>query len=245
MHHSFFDKYSELCSPIHSLDSRWKLLACLVATGTLISTPPDRVTALFLQLFLITIVVSLSRVPLKHYLKRIALILPITLLVMVALLPALAGLYSVGAVKLLFSMTIKSVGAALLLTVLSSTTKYRDLLSSMGAMGTPSVVVSLLYFMYVFVYVAIDEFERLIMARSSRDLSTARRLTFLSYSWLLGTFLMRSLDRSELTYQAMLGRGFSGRTIVVCERQNNLLKSLVWPVAFVSVFIIIRWTVMT
>jgi cobalt/nickel transport system permease protein len=107
-----------------------------------------------------------------------------------------------------------SVQAAILLVIL---TKFTDLMWGLQGLHTPSILVSVAGFTYRYLDVLRSEASRLRTARKARSatLSGSRgggsflwraRVT----GWMVGSLMIRSLERSERIYNAMLARGYSG-----------------------------------
>jgi cobalt/nickel transport system permease protein len=106
-----------------------------------------------------------------------------------------------------------SVQAALLL---SFTTPFHDLVDALRELRLPRVMVAIISFMYRYLGVLSDEATRMNRARASR--SAARRGHAGPALWwrarvtgsMVGSLFLRSYERSERVYAAMLARGFDG-----------------------------------
>jgi cobalt/nickel transport system permease protein len=78
-------------------------------------------------------------------------------------------------------------------------------------MRLPDKLCHLLLFTYRYLYVFELEFQRLVQAMKIRGFQPRTELqTYRSYAYLAGMLLVRSFDRAENVYQAMLCRGFHG-----------------------------------
>lgn len=101
-----------------------------------------------------------------------------------------------------------ALGAAV---ILVSTTRFTELIEALRSLRAPAVVTSSLGLGYRFLYTLTDEVERLRRAARSRNAangSASRRRLLIGIT---AAALHRSFDRSERVYQAMLGRGYTGR----------------------------------
>jgi len=106
-----------------------------------------------------------------------------------------------------------SVQAALLLT---ATTPFPAILRALRALRLPAVLVATLALAYRYLFVLVDEAERLLRARDCRSaqgpngaggtLLWRARVT----GRMAGTLLLRAFERSERIYVAMLSRGYDG-----------------------------------
>jgi cobalt/nickel transport system permease protein len=116
------------------------------------------------------------------------------------------------------SISIKAWISVLAAILLSSSTKFGDLLSGMRQMGIPKEIVAILALMWRYLSLMIAEAFCLMRARNSRSGTPfTKRKTGGSLGWrasvtgkMAGNLLFRSLERSERIYAAMLARGYNG-----------------------------------
>jgi cobalt/nickel transport system permease protein len=94
--------------------------------------------------------------------------------------------------------------------VLSSTTEFPALLQGLERLGLPRVMVMLFSFMYRYLFVMVEEVNRMRLARDSRNLGRKRMWQIRSVGNMIGTLFLRSYERGERIYQAMVSRGFEG-----------------------------------
>jgi cobalt/nickel transport system permease protein len=89
-------------------------------------------------------------------------------------------------------------------------TPYRQMLKSIEWLRLPSWVVSVIFFVYQFLFILSFELNRLIIALRSRyiRLNYFRRIKVLSM--VSTTYLVRIFDRNERLYRALISRGFNG-----------------------------------
>ncbi len=113
---------------------------------------------------------------------------------------------------ILWSVLAKSWLSAFAAGVLTSTTEFADLLKGLSMLGTPRVIVALLSFAYRYVFVLVDEAERMNRARDARDCggrsSRARKLQIVGS--MIASLFIRSYERAERVFFAMKSRGFDG-----------------------------------
>ena len=107
-----------------------------------------------------------------------------------------------------------SVQAALLLTF---TTPFHDLLDALRELRLPRIMVAIIGFMYRYLAVLGDEAQRLMRARAARSAVVEGGSGGGSLAWrarvtgsMVGSLFLRSYERSERIYEAMLARGFEG-----------------------------------
>jgi len=109
-----------------------------------------------------------------------------------------------------------SVQVALLL---AFTTPFPDLIDALRALRLPRIMVSIISFMYRYLAVLSDEAGRMNRAKASRSAVVAGRAGG-SLRWragvtgaMVGSLFLRSYERSERVYAAMLARGFQGQLL--------------------------------
>jgi cobalt/nickel transport system permease protein len=218
-------------SPSQHLDARVKLVLALafILTTALV---PQAAWAVYLLLFsLVTSALILSELaPGRIYLRSlIALPFAFAALPLIFTLPGQAWFSmnlgqihltatTTGAVRAL-SILIKvwlSVQAGILL---SATTPQTALLAAMRALKLPRLLVSVMGLMWRYLDLLLGEARRLMRARDSRSASSpsGSRRAGGSLVWrarvtggMAGSLMLRSLERSERVYQAMLARGYDG-----------------------------------
>jgi energy-coupling factor transporter transmembrane protein EcfT len=74
-------------------------------------------------------------------------------------------------------------------------------------------------FLYRYVFLLIDEYERLQLGRTARAFSESVFLRFRGLAWMLGCSHQKLRTRDRV-YHAMLSRGFNGR--IVIEKETPL-----------------------
>lgn len=144
-----------------------------------------------------------------------------------------------------------SVQAALLLTL---TTPVPDLLWALGRLHVPPTLVSITGFMYRYLFTLSDEAQRLIRARAARSGALPGSKSGGSLRWrvqtaggMVGNLFLRSYERSERVYNAMVARGYTGqiRTLNAPPVSRAALAFGALPVSVVvliEVFARIWWT---
>lgn len=225
MKHSFLDRYSNLDSFIHRLDPRTKFIITLVFILAVISTPPIRWQVFALYLFFMAALLLLSKLPIFYVLKRSLVVMPFVLMIAI-FIPFIkegevAGSYNIWlwqvsvtytGLQVLWNVLIKAWLSILSLIWLTSTTKLPNLLKGLEQLGMPRVMVMILSFMYRYIFVVVDEVMRMRQARDSRDFGGKRLWQLRTIGNMIGTLFIRSYERGERVYAAMLARGFDGHS---------------------------------
>lgn len=108
-------------------------------------------------------------------------------------------------------ITLKSNGIILAVTSLISTMPVQLMGAGMQAVKVPEKLCRLFLFTWRYVHVMGMEFSKMKRAATMRGFVPRTSLrTYQTYAWLMGMLLVRSLDRAERVWQAMLCRGFCG-----------------------------------
>ena len=224
MKHSFLDRYSDRNSFIHRLDARTKLITTLLFILAVALTPPGGWTAFVLYFALISALVLLSRVPVLYVLKRSLVIVPFVALVAVSL-PFFKGGEAIGSYNIwMWEVSVSYDGLQLFATILTrawlsilslilltSATRVSDLLTALEQLRMPRVMVMILSFMYRYIFVLVDEAMMMKQARDSRSFGGKRLWQLRTVGNMIGTLFIRSYERGERVYEAMVARGFDGR----------------------------------
>jgi cobalt/nickel transport system permease protein len=167
--------------------------------------------------------IVISRMPLSFILKRSLMVIPFVLMVAV-FVPffkkgRVIGGYSFGVLKLtltydglevLWNVLIKSYLSALGLIMLTGTTKYVHLLRGLEKLKCPKVIVMILSFMYRYIFLLEDELDIMNQAKAARTAGGSRWFHAKALANILGHLFVRSYERGEAVYLAMLARGFDG-----------------------------------
>jgi cobalt/nickel transport system permease protein len=224
--HGFLDQYSALESPIHRLDARAKIIAFLALIVITVSTPPDAWTAFLGYGAFLAVMAAASRLPLGHVLRRAWIIVPFVVMVAI-FIPFMktggaGGGYSFGigspgvqrsGLMIFWNLLVKSGVAIFSAILLSSTTPFPSLMRGFERLKAPRVLVMLASFAYRYIFVLVDEAERMERARDSRGYGGRWLWHAKVIGQMIGTLFLRSYERSERVYVAMVSRGFDGRIV--------------------------------
>lgn len=228
MAQQLLDRYIAGSSIIHALDARVKLVLTVALIVCAALLPIGAWLALLALTALVWAAIIASGVGLRTILRRSLLALPF-LLVVVTVIFSVPGrpifqlplgfvtLTATDAGLLRFATIVWkswiSMQAALLLT---ATTHFLDVLRALQALRMPKIIVALMSFMYRYLFILVEEAQRLLRARDCRSAALSGSGGG-SLLWraqvtgrLVGTLFLRSFERSERIYVAMLSRGYAG-----------------------------------
>ncbi|MFH1018099.1 MAG: cobalt ECF transporter T component CbiQ [Pseudomonadota bacterium] len=202
MHHAFLDRYSRLESPLHRLPASLKLGSALCLVVMLVVTPSDRHFAFASTAVLLAVAAALSRIPPVFLLKRLLLLEPVVF--SIALLQ-LFGSHGWGSFLAIVVRSTLCIAAVILL---SNTTPFSEILRSLRRIRMPSILVTILALMYRYLFVLIDEAERMQRARRSRTFHRTKTAKWKSAATVASQLFVRSSERAERIYAAMCARGW-------------------------------------
>lgn len=214
------DELGRMDTPAHRLDARAKALVTLAFMGVVMSFPRHAISSLTPFILYPVALVSLGRIPVLYLARKILIAAPFALVIGIfnPLLdrePVMAigsvtisgGWVSFGSIMFRFLLT---VGAAL---ALVACTGMNRLGAALEQMGVPRVFVVQLLFLYRYLFVVSDQATK--MKRSAQIRSSGRPLRLRVYGSMIGHLLLRSMDRAERVYRAMVARGFDGEVRVL------------------------------
>lgn len=234
MHVHFLDPYRPRPSPIHRLDPRVKFVLTLAFILATALTPVGAWPVYVLLFSLALSVEVLSELGVGYVFKRALLALPFVL----AALPVLFTVQGVPVliapvgsrtltvtwegIERFISIALKSWLSVQVAVVLATSTSFPDLLMAMRAVGIPRLMVAIVGLAWRYMFVIADEALRLMRARTSRSgipqgQGGSRGVRWNALTWrarvtggMAGTLLLRSLERADRIYAAMLSRGYDG-----------------------------------
>lgn len=228
MHVSFLDPYQEGRSLVHRADARIKLPLVLAFILTTALAPNAAWPVYVLLAALAFAAELLSELGLGFYLKRALLAAPFVL----AALPVLFTIPGDALARLPFGLVITAPGLARFVSValkswismqmailLAATTQFPDILMALRALRLPRLLVAIIGLMWRYLFVMVDEALRLIRARTARSAESDApgSKSGGSLAWrgrvtggMAGSLFLRSLERSDRIYNAMLARGYDG-----------------------------------
>jgi cobalt/nickel transport system permease protein len=111
---------------------------------------------------------------------------------------------------ILGSVSSKAFLSLILLNLLTMTTSIPDLLNGLLVLRTPPLLVAIMVSMYRYISVLIKEFQAMQRAAAARNFRGSSHWQRLVLGSMLGSLFIRTFDRGERIYQAMLARGYQG-----------------------------------
>lgn len=203
-------------SAIHRLDPRAKLIGFAGTTVVAVSAPlPAWPTWVACALALV-LVAALARVGPRTVWSRAKVVLPLVLFVAVFVPfvrrgdPVALGPVTVSEQGL---ATFATVGAKAILgttsaVLLGATTSFPDVLHALERLRTPRLLVLIAGFMYRYLFVIVDETQRMRAALTARGYRPRHALQAAALGRVATALFLRTYERGERVHLAMLARGW-------------------------------------
>ncbi|MFH1141212.1 MAG: cobalt ECF transporter T component CbiQ [Chloroflexota bacterium] len=241
---SFLEQYQEGESFLHHADARVKLIVTLAFIATLTATPPRA-----WPVFLGYAVVEWSAViggglSIRGTLKRSMLAPPFMLIAVPTVftkpgdglfsIPVLAWRWTATDQGLVFSLSVltKSWISVIAAGTLAVVTPVTDLTRAMRFIRIPKILVAVMAFMYRYLFVLVDEAMRLMRAREARSARLGKKAGG-PLLWrvrvaghMVGSLFLRTYERSERIYMAMVARGYNGEVIILGQRRLTTVEGV-------------------
>jgi cobalt/nickel transport system permease protein len=201
---------------IHRLDPRTKVIVALAFIITIVSFPKYEISGL-IPFFLFPVVVfALGDIPVWIILKKTLLVsvfavfiglfnplLDTKVVFYFGGFPVTGGWISFFSISLKFILTMSAV------LLLISTTSFPGISCALGKLGVPTIFIAQLLFLYRYLFVLLEEMMRMARARDVRSFGREGH-GIRVFIHIIGTLFIRTMERAERIYHAMLSRGFSG-----------------------------------
>jgi cobalt/nickel transport system permease protein len=202
MHSHFVDNYSHIDSPIHRLPTGVKMFVALAIVIGSVVTPIHYVAFFIVVGAILFFTAAASQVPGMFLVKRLLFLEPIVLGVAVLSLLQPNGGRIFGALVLRSSICIVS------LTLLANTTPLGEMLAVMKRLRLPMILITTVALMHRYLFVLIEESQRMRRARASRTFTKSRTNAWKTVASICSQLFVRSTDRAERVYAAMCARGW-------------------------------------
>ncbi len=187
---------------VHRLPAGLKLAVALGIVGVTVAAPVHWQIWFVAVGILLALVAVASRVPFGFLLRRLLLLSPFVAGVILAnaYRPDFQGRWRLLAAR----------SAICLFTVilLSNTTPFSRILAVLKHLRVPALLITTLALMHRYLFVLVEESERMRRARASRTLGRSRRLRWQILGSVVGHLFLRASERAERIYDAMCARGW-------------------------------------
>ena len=207
------DKYANLKSPIHNWDVRVKLISILILIFSVVLVDNLK-TAVFGFIFAL-ILILISKIHLDFifiYLRWITLFI----IFFFTILTFTAGIEKAALISL------RAITAFLLIFPLLATARFEITLKALEKIWVPGKLVQVIQFTYRYIFVFACEIQTMFRALKSRGFNPGMNLqTMKTTGETIGMLFVRSFERSERVYNAMVSRGYTGTVRTMTKFKMN------------------------
>jgi cobalt/nickel transport system permease protein len=210
----------DLASPVHRLDPRAKIVGLGGITVVGVSTPPSLWPVLAGCALALAAYAAVGRVGPGVIWSRAKVVLPLVVFVAV-FVPFVRGGERIDLGPLAVSRegleTFAGVSSKALIgtvsaVLLSATTSFPDVLHGLERMRAPRLLILIASFMYRYLFVIGGEARRMRVALAARGYRPRHALQVAAIGRVATALFLRTFERGERVYVAMLARGYAGRT---------------------------------
>lgn len=220
--HEHAEKLPLTSSFMSELDPRVKILSAIYFIFFISVSSSNTRLSFYLFTLMLLPLAFLSKISLSVFVKRYLIVLPF-LVIIIALLPFSkegGEIFSMdlklinlqitdSGLKTFFNVFIKSFLSISSLIILSATTSFPDAIKALKALKVPLMIIIILSFMYRYLYLMIEEVRKMKMAIDARDFGRNRIIRLKALAGSIAVFFLRSYERSESVYYAMVSRNFN------------------------------------
>ena len=257
MHFDAFDRYHEKESFVHHLDPRVKVVVTIVFIVSNALLPDGAWFAFILALLFLLAANVFSKLGIGYTLKRSIIALPFALIAITVLfsIPGKAlftfqlftwnlTITDMGFLRFV-SILIRSWLSVQMAILLVATTRFHDLIHAFEHLRVPAILTTIIAFLYRYLFVLTDEVLRLLRARESRSAASAGNRSGGGVLWrakvagnMAGQLFLRSYERSDRIYNAMLSRGYTGHLYTLNPHEMKSRDYFVTAFAIAILFIV-------
>jgi cobalt/nickel transport system permease protein len=209
-----------LASPVHQLDPRAKIVGLAGITVVGVSTPPQLWPVLAGCALVLAVIAAIGRIGPGVIWSRARVVLPLVVFVAV-FVPFVRGGEQVDlgplsvsreGLETFFAVSSKALIGTVSAVLLGATTSFPDVLHGLERMRAPRLLTLIAAFMYRYLFVIGGEARRMRVALAARGYRPRHALQASAIGRVATALFLRTYDRGERVYVAMLARGYTGAT---------------------------------
>jgi cobalt/nickel transport system permease protein len=222
---------------VHELPAETKILGALLFVIVVVATPIQNLLAYLGFFIILLILIRVTQLPYRTVFIRSLVEIPFVLFAL------LMPFFGTGAKVEFFGLELYEAGlwagagivakgtiGVITAIILSASTSARDILGGLEKLRVPAPLVSIATFMLRYLNVINDELGRMKIARESRGFEERGLKSWRILAQTVGALFIRSYERGERVYLAMLSRGFVGKMPKLSDnKKTNWAIALVLP----------------
>jgi cobalt/nickel transport system permease protein len=259
MHADAFDRYHHGESPLHRLDPRIKVVVTIAFILSNALLPDGAWLAFLLAWGFILFANVVSRLGAGFTFKRSFIALPFALAAITVLF-SIPGKPVTSFHFLMWDLTITDAGLLRFISIvvrswlsvqmailLVAVTEFPKIVHALTHLRVPAILTVIIAFLYRYLFVLTDEVLRMMRARQSRSAAAPGVRSGGSVAWrariaghMAGQLFLRSYERSDRIYNAMLSRGYKGQLMTI--HAHHYHPSDLWiGMLSILVLILMQW----
>lgn len=239
------DRLSHGDTLVHRLDPRAKVVATMLFIITVISYPKYDIAPIVPYVIFPITVAAMANIPFDFLARYLLFASPFAVIigifnpifdshiVTIAGVSLSAGWISFLSILLKFGLTLS---ASILLV---ATTSFAGVSRALRDLGFPALFVSQLLFLYRYLFVLFEEVVRMIRARELRSYSGRGRSMRIT-ARIIGSMLIKTVERAERIYTAMLCRGFKG-DVPLLKQPRFGLRDVIFLSGVAAILLLFRF----
>lgn len=253
MHSDAFDRYHHGHSPLHSLDPRVKVLVTIAFIVSNALLPDGAWIAFGLAWIFILTANMYSTLGIGFTFRRSFIALPFALAAITVLfsipgepvtsfrfLMADFTITDAGLLRFV-SIVVRSWLSVQMAILLVAVTEFPKIVHALRHLRVPAVLTVIISFLYRYLFVLTDEVMRLLRAREARSAGKGGGGRVM---WrarvagnMAGQLFLRSYERSDRVYNAMLSRGYKGELMTIHPHQYQMSDRVLGVVSFMCLIL--------
>jgi len=234
MHADAFDRYHHGQSPLHSLDPRVKVIVTIAFILSNALLPDGAWIAFLLAWAFILFANVISGLGTGFTFKRSFIALPFALAAITVLF-SIPGKPVTSFQFIIWNLTITDAGLLRFVSIvirswlsvqvailLVAVTEFPKVIHALTHLRVPAILTVIISFLYRYLFVLTDEVMRMLRARQARSAAFTGARSGGSVAWrariaghMAGQLFLRSYERSDRIYNAMLSRGYKGELMTL------------------------------
>ncbi|MBC8336397.1 MAG: cobalt ECF transporter T component CbiQ [Anaerolineales bacterium] len=253
MHANVFDRYHDGSSLLHHLAPTVKVVVAVLFILSNALLPDGDWLSFGISWGVILLLNLLAQLGLGFTFKRSFIVLPFTMAAITALFSLPGETLAVwdfgpwhlvatdlGLVRFL-SIVVRSWLSVQIAILLVATTQFPDLIHALEHLRLPRMLITVIAFLYRYLFVLTDEVMRLLRARQARSAVLPGQRGGGGILWraqtagnMVGQLFVRSYERSDRIFNAMLSRGYQGH-IRTFNRHEVIARD--WLIMALAIFL--------
>lgn len=210
------DKNNRAEGVLTRFDARAVTLSLLCYLVAMLSLPATDLGDLLVMWCLLIMATSLSGVRFRSMFRKVIFVLPLILLIGLfnpiidrTPIATFSGVTITRGWVTFLAIILRGVMAVGAVAVVTEGIGFRAICYALRRLGVPKLFTEQLLFLHRYLFVIVEEAEDMSRARLARS-GGKSGLRLRVWATLIGTLLIRSIDRAERIYGAMLARGYQG-----------------------------------